>query len=264
MPKLEKELIVARSKTGQRYSDYSDFYVSTRGKFSAVIPTDLHETARNVKRPNGVYVERDPRSRKLRVWANDMHACWQFLQKCAHTFVECDAHVERVILYRAPIDITYWQNPDGSLAPCGKIQDKDGQFKGNLNATQRSASFRVGFGAVVRDKVTYTSPYGTRDIYVYPPHTKNEVPKGTPLPEDNPWVGKLNSFVGLDFSVTSEGRHGEWEEMPFSETAAAFFYEVLMEMCHMADRMAEFFGSREKVMQAIETGGAKLLTGGEL
>lgn len=58
---------------------------------------------------------------------------------------------------------------------------------------------------------------------------------------------KLNAFVGM-----SHDEKGNYEEMPYTEEAAEFFYQFLVGLCTLAEKTEVFFADRDRLNRAIE------------
>lgn len=75
----------------------------------------------------------------------------------------------------------------------------------------------VGLATAVGKKIAYTRPTGSK------------VEHARPGGDSGPYLKKLNSFVGL--SIDPE----KMSEMPYSEEAARFFCDMMLNLCRMAD-----------------------------
>ena len=67
-----------------------------------------------------------------------------------------------------------------------------------------------------------------------------------------PWLEKLNGFCGIGLIGRDKKLMASLQEMPYTEKAAQFFYNSLMAMCALADRIETFFGDRPMLTAAIE------------
>ena len=53
------------------------------------------------------------------------------------------------------------------------------------------------------------------------------------------------------YSVAPAGQ-GNMKEMPYTEKAAKFFYDAMIGLCAMADKVATFMGSDDMIALAID------------
>jgi hypothetical protein len=53
-------------------------------------------------------------------------------------------------------------------------------------------------------------------------------------------------------SVGDPNRDDGLSEMPYSDKAAMFFYDMIMGMCRLADKMKIFFGDEKMLLEAIQ------------
>jgi hypothetical protein len=77
--------------------------------------------------------------------------------------------------------------------------------------------------------------------------------------EPDNYLDKLNSFIG-GLSISDMG---EYQEIPYTEEAAKFFYEAILSICKLSDRIESFFGNPGNVQKAIESRASFMLGAGK-
>ncbi|KVP65638.1 hypothetical protein WJ96_04525 [Burkholderia ubonensis] len=224
------------------------------GAFALTIPDLLEEVANQVLSSHGklygVQVTR-PRT-NLRVEGAVLESCKRFIEHLAKDFLHCDVKEELVIVYGVSNKVAYVKDDAGHLYENGyacrdQYVNRTARWRGTLNATTGSSYYQVGMAARVFKKLTYTRSSGQSVKYAR-----------VDGDDTQPWLSRLNSFVGLSLSSSDERTLSRMDQMPYSEDAARFFYNSMMAMCQLADRIDAFFGDRAVLQQAIE-GQAPLL-----
>lgn len=248
MAKLKMLHFKFESKAGEILEFQSEVTVDSQGVFSLVIPDHLEENSRDIisglrggclgtKTP--VSLSR-PRTH-LRVTGRDLADLERFIGLAAKDFLECEVEEEMVIRFGTLNQVSYWKTPDGNIFPNGYVADSQvnpgegkGKWHGMLHFAKTAEYFQIGIFARVCRKITYTRESGTKTVY--------ERVNG----EEGSYLWKLNSFVGLSTP------RAELKEMPYSEESARFFYDTMVGMCHLADRIDGFFGNTEKLNALIQ------------
>lgn len=172
------------------------------------------------------------------ITGKDLIACEELIKQAGEEYVACEVKSETVILYRAVTEASYYKSPEGKIFPNGSFKeaghDRGGKWHGPFNANHRTTAYRVGFVAVCREKTTYIRSSNTKAEYKYHPKGLGEYGK------------LLESFCAI--TVTES----EMKEIPYTEEAAKFFYETMMGLCHLADRIDSFFNDDEALANAIQ------------
>jgi hypothetical protein len=162
--------------------------------------------------------------------------------------------VERVIVYSHRVDVSAWQNPDGTLAANGRIgvpREEGGNWHpmGNhLHALSRTSHFQVGLYAEVLDMVTHRRAHSERVEFRSPDWDHHHLDYPT-------WGSKLNGFGSLKRPAKPE----DLPRLPYTEESARFFYEMVMALCYLGRNLHEFFSDQGQVQLAIERGAVPLL-----
>lgn len=224
------------------------------GEFALTIPDSLEEVANQVVRSHGrlfgVTVAR-PRT-QLRIEGAVLDNCKRFIEHVAKDFLHCEVKEELVIVYGVNNKVAYVKGDDGQLYAngyaCRELYDNGAaRWQGTLNATALTSHYQVGLAARGFKKLTYSRSSGQSVKY-----------ERVDCDDTQPWLSRLNSFVGLALSSSCPRDLDRMAQMPYSEDAARFFYNSMMSMCQLADRIDAFFGDRVVLQKAIE-GQAHLL-----
>lgn len=242
MPRLKSIKFSSSSKSGEVFWFVSEVSVNNSGVFSLTIPDELEDVARavieTVDRSTYSVVLVRPRM-KLLVSGHDLERCESFVKVVCQDFMSCDISEEKVILYGTDVQIAYVKDEQGNIYPNGYIAgrskyDRECRWHGTLNAADRDRFYRVGLAAVVRNKITYARRSGSKVEF-----KRVEGEHGS-------YLEKLDSFVGLSINPAS------MKEMPYSEEAARFFYEMMLGLCRLADRLTVFLNDDLLLRKAIE------------
>lgn len=233
-------------------------FVTSEGEFTISIPEELSELVYRVKMPLGVGINKARSDAPARVYCDKLDEGLYFLKQCAIELLNVEEKTERVIVYKAEFNLSFWKMPDGRIrgngsgANAGKWHTLHFENKGT-HAHNRTDMFSVGLCAAVFDKVTTIRKSGNVIRYIDPKDLKD----GSP-------AANLNSFTTLDVETKGVGK--EWcktQEMPYSDQAATFFYEVMLGMCALAERIDNVIAEKPKLLEAIQKGSLKLLGSGK-
>lgn len=248
MAKLQSIPFKFESQAGEVLEFTSNVSVNSQGLFSINVPAELKESLESLSKSLGLGVQRARKN--LYVSGRDLSDCKQLIENAAEDYLKCEIKRECIILYKYINDTTYYKDfATGEIFPNGTYVDdyqgNKGAWKGSLDATHRSGFYSVGLSAMIVDKISYIRASGTRieydrpdDVHTFSPETYKE---------------KLASFCGLWHYEPAE-----MSEIPYTEEAAKFFFETMMGLCKLADRLEMFFEDDKNVTRAIKSQ-AKLL-----
>jgi len=237
-----------KSKAGDELDFKSAVTVGADGLFTMTIPVELEDALRGVckgLRDDGSGVYDTPKS--IRVYAPSLQQCKDLIGKAGEEWAACQITEEAVIVYARDIKVAYCIDTDGAIYGngCGLHGYRRG---GELHATNRAKFYTVGFAAKCMLKITYVRASSSKIEYKQSPH---KTPHHLDFPET--YHDKLNGFNCL-----SIGDPRYMQEMPYTEEAAKFFYEMMAGICALADRVEQFFGNTENVINAIAQGKSPL------
>lgn len=262
MAKLAPIKLWTKAKTGEIFSFECGLSVTSEGFFHAVIPEELKPIVDDLIKSEfkgtaeSIYEVRRGQTKSV-ISSKTREACKSVLLKALEIYAYSEKEEEPVIIFRTQHDIAYYKVgneifPNGSYNPNydRDYAEKLGGWQGNLNSSNRREIYSIGFAAACRNKVTYERATGTRTEYLVDNDIKDEY-----------WV-KLDDFCSLNFPKDQREIERYYTVIPYTEEAAKFFYETMLAMCHLADRLTAFFGNTDNVMKAIESNQQLLLTGG--
>jgi hypothetical protein len=262
MAKLAPIKLGIKAKTGEKFSFECDLSVTSEGFFQAVIPEELnpivHDLIKGEFRKNAeVVLKGRYGNTKPVISSNTMDTCKTILFKALEIYAYSEIEEELVIIFRTQHDITYYKVGD-KIFPNGRCNpnyEQDyrggvGSWQGNLNSSNRRELYSIGFAATCRKKVTYKRTTGTRTEFIRENGIKSEF-----------WC-KLDDFCGLTFPTEQREIEKYYTVIPYTEETAKFFYETMLAMCNLADRLTAFFGNTDNVFRAIEANQQLLLTSG--
>ena len=246
MPKLKTESFCFNAKTGERYKFEIDITVSSDGRFNFVLPDELFETAIVFLRTeylNKVNLGKNKAGNHI-LYGRDYKICIEAINQIGKEFCACEIKEELVILYGYKTDYSCRITDDGEFYPNG--EGNNGNWFGNLYSSNCNYFFDVGIAAFCRLKRTYIRPSGTNFEYVW--ISNDDVKAG------GKYFKLLNRFVGL------YGISRDFKELPYTEETAKFFYDMMIGICILANRMETFFKNEETVIRAIKSNDVNLLT----
>jgi hypothetical protein len=258
MPAIAGQWIAIQTKDGAKFEYKADCFVTSEGEFTIQIHPDLLSIAYRMKPQNGVGINKARSDAAERVYCNDLKAGLAFLKACAVELLTAEEKTERVIVYEAEFNLSYWKQPDGRIFPNGyneagiirpgQWQDLKFHNKGT-NSTNRTNIFSLGICAAVFDKVTTIRKSGNVVRYISIRNLERNSP-----------AAMLNSFASLDVNTRGVGQsYCRSQEMPYSDEAALFFHDVMLGLCSLAERIDTVIADKPKLFEAIQRGATKLL-----
>lgn len=268
MPALKKERFHHKAKNGEERSLECPVYVDVDGVFHVTFEDDLESC---IEESLIVGTNRtEGRNGQQRVSGNKLDDCKRVVGEALKMWMQCEVTEEVVIRYGQRCKVTYWKMPDGAIYANGydakqndpnydhggeivpgiNASDKNGDWHGELNATTQAPGYSVELVAVVARKVTFQRGDVTEIEYHRPDY---------PNFSCKTYGERLDDFVGLRVTDGYWNSAIELTDMPYTEEAAKFFYDMLIGMCSFADKIEAFFGEPENVTNAIEAGSVPLL-----
>ncbi|MDH4602322.1 hypothetical protein [Pseudomonas syringae] len=268
MPKLTNHTFAITTEDGHRHHFASEIHVSTDGEFSCTVPDFLVAALGSVgvgsnKFKPTLYVQ------KLKVnhraYAPSKADLLKFVDEAHRQHHQAEVTTDLIICYDWFAEVSYWLNPDGTMAANGSMPDaarrNDDGSGGNwavhnlrtgqtICANNTAKHFAVGVYAAVHKRTTYTRASGATVTWERITQFDSQSTLGE-------WGKKLTGLCGLSAPKSAE----HLRQMPYTDEAARFFYESMMAMCEIGRRFKNFFGDEANVMAAIEGRGPSLLAG---
>lgn len=253
MPAIASQWIAVEVKDGTKFEYKANCFVTSEGEFTIEIHPDLKPVIYGVKKPSGVTVARARSDAAERVYCKQLQDGIFFLKECAKDLITVKEETERVIVYKAEFNLSFWEQPDGRIFPNGSGRDgawTDLHFENKgTNSCNRTDIFSLGVCAAVFDKVTTKRASGNIVRYLDPKFEDDKEPGAM-----------LNSFTTLDVETKGIGKeYCKTREMLYSDKAALFFHDVMLGLCALAKRIDGVIADESKLAKAIEAGSFKML-----
>lgn len=247
MPTLPSMDFHFTSKAGEDLAWRSTVSVTQSGVFHVTFPDELVDVARTELRKfrktflDPLTIEK-PRM-QWQVQGPNLEECKTFLQQVAQAYLRTETTVERLILYHIEPEVAYFRQKDGMIRPNAHGMSQDaytaGRWCGSREQNSAGRHYALGLYAKVLDRVTERRGEHVAVRYVWP-----KLSEGS-------WGAQLNSWNHLPVPTF---RHYDkpWPHVPYTESAAEFFYEMLLRLCTITDQLTEFLGNPVAVAQALE------------
>jgi len=238
MPELNKMNIAVEANDGTLFEYAAGVYVTKEGAFRVDLDERLADIAEKMPRiGTGVTIDYVARNKNWKVSGKALGYVATFIRDCAKEYLTCETEIHRVIVYGHNLEVAVWLGKDGKLYPNGC--DHDGKwFKTDVSSNRGVSFYSVGLGAAVYDKTVYKRKTGATVTWEY-------VRKS-----DDPVIKDLNSFTGININPERD----DYQQMPYTPEAAAFFYRMMLGLCRLAVEMDSFFGDKERLQLAISQG----------
>lgn len=247
MPKLKSQGFSHRNKAGELFEFTAEVTVLNDGIFSVSYPGELESTVTarfRDKEIDTAGVWSNDTKMKKRISGKDLRKIEIFLRAVIKDHLSCEVTESVIIAYSHKVDYTCVRNKiTGELYPNGNYaknyseggSEWIGDLNGSIGPFNSSHHYSIGVNAEVRKKIVYR-----RATYEDVKYERQG------FDDDQLYGEMLNSLVGASMP-------SEFSEMPYTEDAAKFFYNVMMNICQMADRIETFFGDEDNVIKAIES-----------
>jgi hypothetical protein len=262
MAKMNPIKVFARGPGSLSFSCSFPTDVLSDGIFQTLVPDEHAEAIKAfLKKPDFEKVSWDVnRASKPVLKASQLASIQVLLDRFAETQVESVKETELVIFYRLASNTNYYVK-DGEVYPNGVGLDGGQWVNPGGGSNNNSLEYTVGVTARVVAKVTARFSGG-----FYVTHERPDI-------DDESFGGRLNAFThvkypGREFwSVKIEGQRAEplydtgpikmhnntgWQVMPYTEENAKFFYEMMLNVCRLSERISQYLGDDpQKLMDNI-------------
>lgn len=244
---LRRRDIAAKAEDGTKFEATVEVRLLEDGTFSIEVPPAL-ETSLGKLCDNGkahlAHIGYARVGAAPRVYAKALEDGLRLLKDAAEDYLSAEDVRERVICYNAAIDVSFWQETDGTIQPNGCGRSDNGQWWASklhghqYDATHRLNTLALGISAKVFDKITTKRSSGDTVRY-----ERVDVPNH--VAHTDPCF-LLNSWTILDVDPRDA------KQMPYTPEAALFFHELQTTICRMARSLDAFVGDEQKLKLAIE------------
>lgn len=243
---LRRRDIMAKAVDGTKFEATVEVRLLEDGTFSIEVPEALVTSLGKLSDNGRAHLAHMGYARlgaAPRVYAKALDDGLRLLKEAADDYLSAEESTERVICYNANIDVSFWQEPDGTIQPngCGR---EGAWWASKLHGHQYSATNRLdslsfGVSAKVFDKITTKRTSGDTVRYeAVNNHGEHHI-------QTDP-AKLLNSWSILDVNPTRS------RQMPYTPEAALFFHELQTTICRMARSLDAFVGDEQKLKLAIE------------
>lgn len=231
--------------------------VDRDGLFYLTMPEEMFQTARNLRRSEKYRAIKIGKARVNWVVCSKIKdEAERFLHVVISEHLACQVVRELVIVYKSSADLRYWKMASGRIVPNGAYDPnyvkQEGHWGGARGSTYVSRwdtpdTYTLGLIAGVFTKVTLKRASGDQVSWERAGQNYHTEP--------DLYLDKLNSFVhGIDTANV-----GSMNQIPYTEEAARFFYDAMIALCSLSDRITSFFGDTANVTKAIESRASFLL-----
>lgn len=229
-----------RHPAGEPVTLRADIHVSASGMFYANIGDKYGDAACSICEP--VPVKNKP---LIKICAETKAGLEDMLNSILDAYATPEVESYPVIRYNIESHIAFCETPAGEIVPNGH-HDKEAQWAeddryGNHNACDKArGGYSLVIGACAELKTI--TRFGDYETVKYTSYYKG----GSHLGTDNP-AQRLNSWTS--FSLPKR-----CQEMPYSDEAAEFFYDMMMGMARLSKTIQEKTGTPENLQKLIGSG----------
>jgi hypothetical protein len=254
MPKINPININASGVGSLRFSHSYPTDVLSTGIFQTYIPEDQVEVISGLaNRPDLKGVDcTTNRADKPVLQATELAAIQRLLEAYGRTRVETVDHTDLILFYKLTSNTNYVIGADGEVHPDGVGVEGYKWINSGHGTHQSRLDYTVGVTARVVGRKTSRFAGGF--------HIKHVNPE---LPDDS--IGsQLNRFTHVNYpnedfwSATVEGERRHplrddnsntgWQFMTYTEENAKFFFEMMMNVCRLSERISQYIGSDPKLL----------------
>jgi hypothetical protein len=259
MPKINPIKISTKGVGSLYFSHSYPTDVLSTGIFQTYIPDDQVEVITGLANRDdlkGVDCTTN-RADKPVLQASELAPIQRLLEAYGRSQVETTDHTDLILFYRLTSNTSYVIGADGEVHPDG-VGVEGYQWVNPGHGTHQSRlDYTVGVtGRIVARKTSRFSGGF---------HIKH----GNPVLPEGSFGSRLNAFTHVNYpdedfwSTTVEGerRHHPrndhpgsykvntgWQFMPYSEENAKFFYETMMNVCRLSERISQYLGADPKAL----------------
>ncbi|TLX15988.1 hypothetical protein [Rhizobium sp. MHM7A] len=261
MPKINPIKISTRGVGSLYFSHSYPTDVLSTGIFQTYIPDDQVEVIRGL-------AERDDlkgvdcttnRADKPVLQATELAPIQRLLEAYGRTRVETVDHTDLILFYKLNSNTRYVVGADGDVHPDGVGVEGYEWMNPGQGSHMSRLDYSVGVTARIVARKTSRFSGGF--------HIKHLNPE---LPRES-FGGRLNAFTHVDYpnedfwSAAVEGErryplrddHPDgykvysntgWQFMPYTEENARFFYEMMLNICRLSERISQYLGADPKAL----------------
>lgn len=238
MPHFKTETFSHRNAAGGVLQAKLKININSAGEFYCTPEPDLLEVIRSI--PGGCGISHTD----TKLFSTEFELLKDRINEGLKLLSTPVTKVEHVIRYNIESKVKFAMTPDGEIFPNGYFHKearwlKSDALYGGLHACQQAkGGYALVIGAEALEKTTIQC--GGHQKISYRHYYKGESHLGT----ENP-AQKLNSWVGVGLDAKTS------REMPYSDEAALFFFDLMMSMAKISKVIQEGVGTQEGLDRLI-------------
>lgn len=216
--------------------------VNYKDRFYAFLPAEMHQSAANEFKDSEIIKKEEE---KIKVKKKTYEELIKALQNTYRLFLKPQIIKEPIILYNIEVHASFAEAEDGTIHPNANYPGTEwtsviyGREKyGSHHATNPAeGGYSLTVGAMAVNKVTYT--YGEKSKIEYEPFFDSKFPK----PKNHP-AALLNSWTALSLPEKAK-------EIPYSDEAAMFFYNLMFSVCVLCQKIQDHTFDQKDLLTVI-------------
>jgi len=247
MPRLKKITITFNNEMGHISTDI-EIFVNSNGLFYANLEDNHAPAIEDVF--NSKLVETLHGKGKIKVLSENLDDLTDKLESVIKLTASPDKREELVILYNIETDISFVESKEGDIYPNGTYvknfnnsaswNDQD-KYGGHDAAHPSKGGYKLTIGAMAKRKTIYT--YGKTEVIEYSSYYgEGGSHHGHSLPAE-----KLNSWCSFTLPKGAM-------EIPYSDEAALFFYNLLYGMANISKMIQDSTFDQNNLLRLIASG----------
>lgn len=255
MPYLKTEIISARNDAGASETFKAKISVNTTGDFYTYFPDYLKIAVDNF---TGIDVWRGYKeksgSEDGQLFSNSLPMLVRTLKQALKLYLTPEVTEELIISYNIESHVSFAEDEQGTIYPNAAFEGASwpdynikSMLYGDHNAAKPSSGgYSLKIGAEAYRKITHH--YGEKKKIKY----ERYYGEGNPHHEREHPAGLLNSWCS--FYLPEDAK-----EMPYTDEAATFFYNLMFGMADLSRRIQHFASDKDRLLQLIASNNSLLL-----
>jgi len=251
MPQFKKHTFSARNEAGATEQFTESISVDADGNFYCYVPDHLADILRQeTKKNNRIWM--DHYRGKTKYCSKGFEWLISAINNALSLYIKPEIIDEIVILYNIESHVSFAEKSDGTIYPNASdgaewvSMGKDDIYGGHHATRPSNGGYSLTVGAIAKHKRTYR--YGELEKVKYEMYYG----KGDHLSIECP-ASLLNSWCSFTL-----GR--DPKEIPYSDEAAMFFHNLMLNMAEMCRKIQHFTQDKDVLLSLIHSG-QKLLQG---
>lgn len=254
MGKFKTHEFRKESEAGVKFFKKVDFYVNVDGEFYFKPDEALElNCTKLMKTDLSCYF-----GKNRNIYSKKYENLCDIISNAIDLILKTEKKVDRIIAYYFHFSGGYYLNGKGEIHPNGYLagegsdrNSKGGWVEGMTQGSHfdRVESYQIQIYAKVLDKITFSNGETTKVIF-----EESVFREGNHLlidDEDNPlWAEKLNAFTDMGFRESTFSMHKKFE-IPYTEEAAKYFYDVVHGMCLLNEKLKNL-NNAQVLLEMIE------------